>query len=170
MIRELQWNDMNDLIDNYYSYYEEVKRDPEFGITFFHARPSFESEVGWFSNLYENVLKGDAFVKVAIEDGRVVGICDIHRIRPGTEVSHNGVLGIAIKEGYRNKGIGKALISSALESARGKLEIVTLSVFTINKRALTLYRNLGFIDYGMRPKSIKRGNRYFDELYMYILL
>ena len=23
-------NDMNDLIENYYSYYEEVKRDPEF--------------------------------------------------------------------------------------------------------------------------------------------
>ena len=94
----------------------------------------------------------------------------IHRIRPGSEVSHNGVLGIAIREGYRDRGIGKALILGALDAARGKLEIVTLSVFTTNKRANSLYRNLGFIDYGMRPKSIKRGNRYFDELYMYILL
>ena len=170
MIRELQWNDMNDLIENYYSYYEEVKRDPEFGIIFFHYKPSFESEVEWFSNLYRDTMKGDAFVRVAVEDGKVVGICDIHRIRPDSEVSHNGVLGIAIREGYRNRGIGKALISDALDAARGKLEIVTLSVFTTNKRANSLYRKLGFIDYGMRPKSIKRGNRYFDELYMYILL
>ena len=170
MIRELQWNDMNDIIDNYYSYYEEVKRDPEFGIIFFHAKPSFDSEVEWFSNLYKNTLRGDAFVKVAVEDGKVVGICDILRLRPGTEASHNGILGIAIKEGYRDKGIGKALISDALDAARGKLEIVSLGVLTTNKRAYSLYRKLGFIEYGMRPKSVKRGKRYFDEILMYILL
>ncbi|MHB1440292.1 MAG: GNAT family N-acetyltransferase [Cuniculiplasma sp.] len=170
MIRELRWEDMNDLIGNYYSYYEEVEENPEFGIILFNSRPSFESEVGWFTNLYRAVLSGDAFVRVAEEDGHVVGICDVRRLRPGTELSHTGDLGIVIKEEYRDKGIGRGLMQSVIEASKGKLEVLILSVFTNNERAYTLYRKLGFVEYGRRPLAIKRGERYFDETLMYLRL
>ncbi|MHB1709647.1 MAG: GNAT family N-acetyltransferase [Thermoplasmataceae archaeon] len=170
MIRELQWEDMNDLIENYYSYYEEVKENPEFGIIFFNSRPSFESEVGWFTNLYRAVLNGDAIVRVAEEDDHVVGICDVARFRPGTELSHTGNLGIAIKEGYRDRGIGRELMQSVIEASKGKLDVLILSVFTTNERAYALYRKLGFVDYGRRPLAIRRGERYFDEILMYLRL
>ncbi len=171
MIRDLEWNDIGDLVENYYSYYDEVEReDPELGLIFYFSKPSYESEVGWFANLFRDILSGNAIALVAEEDGAVVGICDIHRDRPGSEVSHKGILGMAIKKGYRGKGIGYALISKALEKARGEFDIILLSAFTTNQRALNLYRKSGFVEYGRLPASVKRKGRYFDEILMYYRL
>lgn len=168
MIRELQWKDMEDLVDNYYSYYDEVETDnPELGIIFYHQKPSHESEAAWFTSLYRDVLNDNAIAMVAEVDGKVVGICDIRRERPGSEVSHKGVLGIAIRKGYRGKGIGSELVSSALEKARSKYDVILLGVFSTNKNAIKLYRKIGFVEYGKLPASVKRNGTYFDEIQMY---
>ena len=167
MIRQLRWNDMDDLIANYYSYYDELSEYPELGLIFRNERPDFESEVKWFSGLYAEVIRGDALAMIAEEDGHAVGICDVHRMRPGSEVSHVGVLGIAIKKGCRDRGIGGSLMSQVLEESRGKFEIIRLGVFSTNQRAIVLYRKLGFKEYGVLPGAIRRGNTYFDEIQMY---
>lgn len=159
---------MDDLIDNYYSYYDEVEsEDPELGIIFQATRPSLESEVEWFSNLYRGIMNGNAIAMVAEEDGRVVGICDVHRVRPGTELSHKGVLGIVIRKGYRGRGIGGELISRVLEEAQDKYEMILLGVFSNNEGAIRLYRKLGFVEYGVLPRSVKRNGKYYGELQMY---
>ena len=167
MIRELQWNDMEDLVANYYSYYDELKETPDFGITFFHKKPDYESEVEWFSELYRGVREGNALAVVAEEDGKVVGICDVRRLRPGSEMAHAAVLGIAIKKEYRRRGLGFKMIQKVIELSRGKFEILKLEVFSINSVAMNLYKRLGFVEYGTLPKAIKRGNVYFDSVHMY---
>lgn len=170
MIRELRWTDFEDLIDAYYSYYDEVRSEPELGIIFYHEKPSMAHEINWFSTLYEDVLKGDAVARVAEEDGHIVGICDVHRVRPGSEVSHSGVLGIAIRKEYRDRGIGKSLLKACLEECRDKFEIILLSVFSVNKRAISLYEKTGFEKYGFFPRSVLRNGTYYDEINMYYKL
>lgn len=171
MIRKVEWRDMKDLVDNYYSYYDEVVReDPDLGLIFHHDKPDLESEVTWFSTLFREVLANNAVAVVAEEDGGVVGICDVHRNRPGSEMSHIGVLGMAIRKEYRDKGIGTKLITAVIEECKGKYEIVVLGVFAKNDRAMHLYNKLGFVEYGRLPRGIKRDSRYYDEIHMYKVL
>ncbi len=167
MIRELQWRDMDDLVENYYSFYDELKETPDFGIIFHHERPNLGAEVEWFSSLYKDAMEGNAVVAVAEEDGRVVGLCDVRRNRPGTETSHSAVLGIAIKKGYRGRGIGEALMRRVIELSRGRFEIIKLEVFSVNARARHLYEKIGFVEYGTLPNSSKRGDKYYDSVLMY---
>lgn len=171
MIRDVQWKDMQDLVNNYYSYYEEVENDyPDMGLVFHHSRPDFVSEIGWFSSLFQDIQAGNAIGVVAEVDGKVVGICDIHRKRPGSEVSHIGILGIAIKRGFRDKGIGRQLMEAVIEKSRGKFDMLILDVFAINQRAISLYKKVGFVEYAQLPRGTKRGNRYYDEISMYYVL
>ena len=171
MIRELRWDDMRALIDNYYAYYDEMKNsNPDLGLIFYNEKPGFESEVNWFTNTYRDLLKGDVVAMVAEEDDKVVGMCDVHRLRPGSEISHTGNLGIAILDGYRNRGIGKELMSRTIEECRGKFETLILAAFAINERAISLYRKLGFVEHGRLPRAVKRDGKYYDEVHMLLQL
>lgn len=170
MIRELRWNDLEDVVANYYSYYDELEETQDFGISFFKKKPDYSSEVEWFSDLYRSISEGNAVAVVAEEDGKVVGLCDVHRIRPGTELDHSAVLGIAIRKGYRGRGLGELMMKRVMELSRGKFEVLKLEVLTVNTRAINLYRRLGFIEYGTFPKAVKRGKRYYDLIQMYFIL
>ncbi|MFG1445802.1 MAG: GNAT family N-acetyltransferase [Thermoplasmatales archaeon] len=167
MIRELRWNDLEDLVANYYSYYDELKDTPDFGISFYRKRPDYSLEVEWFSGLFRETMEGNALAVVAEEDGKVVGLCDVHRVRPGSELDHSAVLGIAIRKGYRGKGLGELMMKKIIELSKGKFEILKLEVFSVNSRAINLYRRLGFVEYGNFPKAVKRGDRYYDLIQMY---
>lgn len=171
MIRKVEWRDMTELVENYYSYYDEVaNEDPDMGLIFNHVKPDLDAEVTWFTTLYRDILADNVVALVAEEDHRVVGVCDVHRLRPGSEVSHIGVLGIAIRKGYRNRGIGTELISGVIEACRGRFEVIRLSVFVNNDRAKHLYEKLGFIEHGVLPRSIKRNDRFYDEVLMHMFL
>lgn len=171
MIRELQWKDLDELVENYFSFYDEVENDnPDLGIIFYHSKPDFVSEIAWFTNLYTEVRRNDAVALVAEENGCTVGLCDVHRLRPGTEVSHIGVVGITVRKDYRGKGIGKALLEGVIENCRRNYDILTLGVFSINQNAISLYRKVGFVENGKLPYAVKRGDRYYDEIHMYYKL
>lgn len=170
MIRRLQWNDFNDLVSGYYSYYEEVKENPDLGIIFYDEIPTMRNEVDWFQNLYKDVLNGNAVAMVLEEEGQAVGLCDVRRLRPGSEVSHTGVLGIVIRKDYRGQGSGQQLVKAVVDQCRDKFEMLVLSVFNKNERAKHIYRKIGFEVIGILPNSVKRGERYYDELQMYYKL
>jgi hypothetical protein len=56
LIRDLKWNDFEDLLENYYSYYEEVKEKPAFGVVLRVKKTTREEEVGWFAQLFKEML------------------------------------------------------------------------------------------------------------------
>jgi len=103
-----------------------------------------------FSELYAAVLRGDAVAYVAEADGRVVGMY--------------------VVEGYRGKGIGKALLRKTVEGCRGKFEIIVLEVLATNTVAKRLYQSMGFRTYGVLPGGVKRADRYIDVELMYLRL
>lgn len=170
VIRELKFEDFNDLIGTYFSYYKEIMDNPNLGLCLSKKKPDMSEEVDWFTSTYKEKLAGNKIVLVAEVDGKVVGICDVTRFRPGTIADHKGLLGIAIGREYRSRGIGSALIKEAIKRSKGKFELLMLSAFENNKAAMNLYKKYGFRDYGLLPGSIKRGKRYTSERFMYLKL
>ncbi|MCL4447381.1 MAG: GNAT family N-acetyltransferase [Thermoplasmatales archaeon] len=168
MIRDVQWNDMQDLVNNYYSYYGEMENEyPDMGLIFYHSRPEFVSEIDWFSTFFRDIQAGNAIGVVAEEDGKVIGLCDVHRKRPDSDVSHIGILGIAIRKEFRDKGLGRQMMEAIIERCRGKFDMIVLDVFSNNQQAISLYKKLGFIEYAHLPRGTKRGNKFYDEISMY---
>lgn len=106
---------------------------------------------------------------VALDGDQVVGWCDIRRSR--TEgFTHGGTLGMGVASGYRRQGIGKRLLTVALEGARAQsLERVQLDVFASNEAAVALYRAFGFREEGRRVRGRKLDGAYDDVLLMALL-
>jgi RimJ/RimL family protein N-acetyltransferase len=51
-----------------------------------------------------------------------------------------------------------------------RLKVIELAVFAENRTAKHLYEKFGFRELGLRPLSIKRGERYIDECLMSLIL
>jgi len=166
VVRELRWEDYRSRIDAYLALYAEVKENPDLGMTLMHSPPPEADEVGWFSNLLQQVLRGDTIAVVGEMDGKAVGLVTIgggRYVGVASEASHVGILGILVDRRYRGRGIGEAILVRALELAQRRFEIVRLVVFSVNVRAKQLYERLGFRVNGRLEREVKRGGRYLDE-------
>src|ERR1700730_11810939 len=130
--RDVQASDFNDLSNNFFSFLEEAKENPELGLVLLKKKPSLSEELEWFSSFYKNVEQGRTVATVAEVDSSVVGMCEVEGLRPDSDVAHRGGLGIVVRREYRGKGIGTELMKQTLEKCRGKFEIVELTVFSIN--------------------------------------
>lgn len=66
------------------------------------------------------------------------------------------ITNVAVIPEYRNKGIGKALVTAAVNGAgERKCEFITLEVRKSNAAAIKLYESLGFKVAGMRKNFYK---------------
>lgn len=167
VIRYLKRKNREDLIRNYYEYYEEVRRNPLLGTIHYEKKPTMKEEIKWFNDLLKEVKRGNSIASIAEVDGRVIGLCEIRPFLNRVEHKHIGTLGIAIIEGYRGKGVGSALIEDVLKRARKRYSIVVLTVFGNNSHAQNLYKKFGFKEYGRLPKGIIRNKMKIDDVFMY---
>lgn len=173
VLRELRWGDFPSRMRAYLDLYDEVRENPDLGMTLMAERPDEASEIGWFSDLYRRTRLGQAVAVVGEIDGQPVGMVVISSPRFGgtrSENSHVGVLGILVDRRYRGRGLGEALMVRALELARARFEIVRLTVFSVNTRAKRLYERLGFRTTGHLEREVRRGERYLDEEMMTLVL
>jgi len=169
-VRELKPSDFESLIDTFYSFFDEAKADPSFGLVLHHEKPSMADEHRWFADFLSQIERGNALAVVAEAGHQVVGMCDIRRRMPKSAVAHRGELGLFVRKGYRGRGIGESLMRKAIELASGKFECIELAVFSNNEPAKKLYRKMGFRTIGNVPKAIKRGDQYFDEDVMILFI
>ena len=79
---------------------------------------------------------------------------------------------MAIVREWRAQGVGSALLSTAVEWARGRgLHKLSLSVFAHNAAAIALYRKHGFVEEGRRVKQYRRSSgELWDVIDMGLLL
>jgi len=103
---------------------------------------------------------------VAEAGGKIVGQADAHR--GGVPKNHHtATLGIAIREGWRDSGLGTLLVNAILDWMRTRgVEKACLEVFSSNGRAMALYRKLGFEEEGRRRGQFKVRGEYVDDLIM----
>lgn len=71
----------------------------------------------------------------------------------------------------RGRGLGNALLKAALESARAwEVSDVALAVTVGNDRAQNLFREAGFISYGIEPRSLFVRGVFYDVEWMNLRL
>ena len=168
--RDVAPSDFKDLHENFLSYIDELKENPDLGLVLMKEKPTAAEELDWFARTVSGIERGNTVTTVAVnEGGRVVGLCDVRRVSPGTYGSHKGELGIAIRREYRGKGIGTELLRLTLEKCRGEFEVIQLRVFSINL-AKKLYTRFGFTSYGHDPYGVYRNGKYFEEDLMLLKL
>lgn len=109
---------------------------------------------------------------VAVVDGVVAGTAGIEAVGAKYKLKHRAELGIAILKGYWGLGIGKALMEACIECAKdaGYTQL-ELNVVAENERAVSLYKKMGFVEYGRNPRGFNsRVSGYQEVVYMLLEL
>lgn len=90
------------------------------------------------------------------ERGRVVGAVTLMG-GALARTRHAARLEILVDPAHRGRGVGRALMTAALAWAEANpvLTKVGLSVFATNERAIALYRSMGFVEEGRRPREYR---------------
>ena len=107
---------------------------------------------------------------IAIVDGKVAGTAGIEAVGEKYKVKHRAEFGISILKAYWGLGLGKALAQACVQCAKeaGYTQL-ELNVAAENKRALSLYKSLGFEEFGRNPKGFNSRISGFQEV-IYMLL
>ncbi|MBN8191860.1 GNAT family N-acetyltransferase [Bacillus sp. NTK074B] len=106
---------------------------------------------------------------VAEVNGVVVGSIEF-RSQTRKRLSHTGSVSMSISKYYRDMGIGKALLKALLDWAEENpfIEKVSLGVLSTNHRAISLYKQMGFLEEGRLIKEYKLDHGvYIDDVLMY---
>lgn len=105
---------------------------------------------------------------VAEAEGRCIGAGSLHSPRR-PKLNHCVDLGIALDEGWRGQGLGRAMMSAMLDWAADHpaIEKVTLGVAPENAGAVALYESLGFAVEGVQRGQMKQADgRRLDNMLM----
>ena len=159
ILRTPRWEDLDDLMELINSLVDEKA---EIART---DKVTREDEVEWLPKVLASLEKDELFFLVAEVDKKVVASSDIH-ILSGNE-KHVGVLGIVLKSGFRDLGIGTEMMKTLVEQAMALgLKVLTLQAFATNKRAVHVYEKVGFVQTGRVPKKHFKDGQYVDEVIM----
>ena len=89
-----------------------------------------------------------SFWLVAQEDGKLIGYVGSQSVAPEADV-----MNLAVAPEWRNKGIGRALMTALIAQLHSRgITALFLEVRVGNTPAQNLYRSLGFVEAGRRPK------------------
>lgn len=157
VLRMPRWEDLDDFLEIINSLVDE-------GADILRTeRVSKEEEIDFLSKVLSRLEKDEMFYLVAEVDGKVVAVSEISK-RGGYE-KHVGVIGIAIRNGFRDLGIGTEIMKALVEQAQKMgLKVLTLSAFATNKSAIHVYEKVGFVQTGTIPKKYFKEGKYIDEI------
>jgi len=159
ILRTPRWEDLDDLMEHINSLVDEgvdIARD---------QKVTKEQEADWLAKALAEMEKGNVFIVVAEVDGKVVASSDI--TKRGGYSRHVCGLGIGIKKGYRDIGIGTEMLRILIAQAeKMSLKIVILDVLARNKRAIHVYEKFGFKETGRRPRFFYKNGEYVDDIIM----
>jgi RimJ/RimL family protein N-acetyltransferase len=103
---------------------------------------------------------------VADDRGEVVGAADCHGGSFDKD-RHVGGIGIAIRDGFREVGLGRILMLRVLEWMKARsFEKAELALFATNTRAQRLYESLGFRVEGVKKDHVRIRGSCVDEVWM----
>jgi len=106
----------------------------------------------------------------AIVGGEIRGHLDLHGGRLPSE-GHRAMLGMGIERGWRNRGYGRALLTTAIAWAKhAELAWIDLGVFAHNERARGLYRSVGFVEVGVTRDRFRVDGVVIDDVAMVLAL
>ncbi len=112
-----------------------------------------------FGAFDSNLLVGDVLVGF-------VGLA----IEVGERTNHRALLfGMYVAPAFREHGIGTRLVEAVLQHAGSepRLRTIRLTVSEQNRDALTLYKRLGFVEFGCEPMAVRHDDGFITKLHLY---
>jgi RimJ/RimL family protein N-acetyltransferase len=107
---------------------------------------------------------------IAIIDGKVAGTAGIEAVGKKYKVKHRAEFGISVLKEYWGLGLGKTLTKACIQCAKNAgYDQLELTVVADNDRALSLYRSLGFEEFGRNPRGFNSQTSGYQEL-VYMML
>lgn len=155
----------------------DARKIHDLAIAVFETSDFLVTTSGEFASFNED-LQRERLKKFEADDGcilllaeykaELIGMLDFQngkRIR----IAHKGTFGMSVREGWRNKGIGRILLASLINWVKEhpSIEVINLSVIEENKSAVALYLRMGFQITGREPYGVKLADgKYLPELLM----
>ena len=168
ILRSIKWEDLDLALEFINNLVSEKLEDPDFGIV--SDKQTRESEAKWLADRLIEIESGNAIHVIAFGHGKLIGNCGVSRGK-GSDEFHHGTLGISVSKEYRNFGIGREMLKTAIEECRkAGFKTIELEAFGNNQRAIHLYERVGFKQVGVIPKKIHRNGRFYDIVVMSIEL
>lgn len=120
---------------------------------------SYPDEVSFTLEQEQDFLVGkekserDVYI-VAEIDGKIVGSAGNIGLGKSEKTKHRASFGISVDKSYWGIGIGRAMTIACIECAKvAGYSQLELDVVADNKAAISLYRSVGFVEYGRNPKA-----------------
>ena len=104
----------------------------------------------------------------ALSDDKTIGMI-VFIFNNKRKIKHiSNIFGFYVKERYRNQGVGKKLIESALSHIKKNKNIIKIDLIVNPKQkaALSLYKKFGFKVVGILRKDLLVNGKFYDELVM----
>jgi len=104
---------------------------------------------------------------VAECEGQLIGNIDLHG-NQRRKLFHTGVVGMAIREGWRGLGVGTALMNALLDwtSTNSYITLLWLEVYATNTSGRILYEKMGFEECGRINDFFKEEQGFVDKIMM----
>lgn len=148
------------------AYLKATASETEFGLSYPEEMDfSVQDEEKFIENYAED--KGSIMI-TAFDGDRLVGNASLSCVMDKKKTLHRATFGIAILKSDWGQGLAKKILTELIAFAKqAGYERLELEVASANTSAVSLYKKLGFVVYGERPRSLKLKNgEYYDELLM----
>jgi RimJ/RimL family protein N-acetyltransferase len=109
-----------------------------------------------------------SFSLVAVDGEEIVGSLSVNR-KNRKRMAHAVWFGMSIREVWRGRGLGSALLQRVVDWAEAEPGVlkISLDVFADNERAIGLYRKFGFVEEGRLVRETQREpGEFVDNLVM----
>ena len=127
---------------------------------------SWEEEAPHPLAWWESRLAGDALWLGAHLDGELAGLVVVS-LNSRMKLAHNAEIGaVYVRERFRRRGVGFALMQSAMEFLKNRALYATLTVSVGNEAARRLYERFGFVVCGQLERELMVDGVFHDELTM----
>lgn len=115
---------------------------------------------------------GGSFTLGAFVGDALIGNATLRVAESRKERHRAEVFAVYVAPEARRRGVARRLLREiiARTGAVPGVEQIRISVVTENIAARALYHALGFVPYGVEPRALKDGDRYYDEEWMLLLL
>jgi len=104
----------------------------------------------------------------AFDGEQLIGLCGFHS-DGRLKTKHRGeIVQMYVHPDYAGKQIGPALLRKTIEKAflKPETELITLGVVNENTRAIKLYEQIGFREYGRMTHFFKKDTTYLGQRFM----
>ena len=159
VIRNAQSEDAQAVIDNFFVTHKETD-----------YLLSYENEITFTADgervyLQKKEESEREVQLLAVINGKVVGMAGLDLLGNKQKIKHRAVFGVSVEKAYWGLGIGGALTKACIACAKkGNIKQVELEVVAENAAALSLYKKLGFVEYGRNPKGFLSRTSGWQEL------